>query len=63
MPRSIITTPYPTMEQTAKLYGLRPKRVAELMRIADKIVAGTYKPAKSRTTKKRAPKTSRSKEK
>ena len=46
--RAIITTPYPTVEQVAKSAGVSPARVAELMRLVDKIMAGngTRKPAK-----------------
>jgi hypothetical protein len=60
--RAIITTPYPTVEQVAKSAGVPPERVAELMRLADEIVAGntTRKPAKKgRPIKKRAATTSR----
>jgi len=49
---SIITSPYPTLEQTAKFYGVSAKRVAELQKLADEIMAGER--ARKTTRKKRA---------
>jgi hypothetical protein len=64
--RAIITTPYPTMEETAKFYDVPPERVAELMRLADEIFADNRtrtSTKKSRTANQRVAKTSRSKKK
>lgn len=60
----IITTPYPTIEETARLGNVPPERVKEILKMVDEIVArdeARRAAKKSRATKKRAAKPKRSK--
>jgi hypothetical protein len=50
----VITTPIPSVEETARMYGVSPARTKELIELADRVASRHLRPPQRQITRKGA---------